>query len=163
MTRDLTALSLEQLKAEADAIGLAYHPNIGAVKLAEKLGAVENEAPGEEAEVEGDVQIADEPAPAAIQPHTAMQSLNATPAKVMCTPANVREALVNHIARGLEIVTLTPEYWHIRRGLREDSGNMNMPITTLKQCANLLMGPTSAPTEDMSFDEILAVKQAQIR
>lgn len=179
---------LAALKKQADEMGLAYHPNIGAAKLREKIAAANAESPAEAvpealepvlnaladlspeevSELEALEEFDDAPVPDAAAPDAAVQApvVPAAPAKptpVMCTPENVTEALAPFVSRGLQIVALTPEYWHIRNGKREDSGNLKMPLATLKQCAMLLMGRTSMPTEDLSHDEILALKVGTVR
>lgn len=156
---------LATLKKQADDMGLAYHPNIGAAKLREKIDAAEAQSPAPLDYVEVAPEHAepaeifdDAPIPAAVAAVADVQAAPVKPAPVMCTPENVADALAPFTARGLQIVSLTPEYWHIRNGKREDSGTMKMPLATLKQCAMLLMGRTSMPTEDLSHDEILALK-----
>lgn len=59
-----------------------------------------------------------------------------------------KAALASHIARGLQIVTMTTEYWHLRQSNREAAGNMKMPLKTLLMQANILMVPTKQPTEE---------------
>jgi hypothetical protein len=198
--RDMSQ-ELKDLKAQADDMGLAYHPNIGAAKLREKIDAANAENPAAQAvyneyksaeyalreaprEELDDAPAADPVAEVADEAPTVAEVIAssegktyppemlavhtdaliaAKPAVTMCTPENVTEALRLFTDRGLQIVALTPEYWHIRNGKREDSGNMKMPLSTLKQCAMLLMGRTSMPTEDLSHEEILELKRGSVR
>lgn len=180
MTADnLASLSLKDLKAQADDLGLHYHPNIGHAKLLEKILAVADEPAPDAAPAEstGGVilsppvqpEAAEKPLSEALTPpHTATQTgvlpdPEARKFLEMCSPANVQNALAVHVRRGLQIVELDEQNWHLKIGNREDSGNMKMPLKTLVQCANLLMVRSAEPTEGMTIEDIVKMKAAAVR
>lgn len=63
------------------------------------------------------------------------------------TVTEVHNALQSFVARGLQIVTLTDSYWHLRKGNREAAGNLKMPLAQLVMQAKILLQPTKSPTE----------------
>lgn len=173
---NLAELPLKDLKSMADERGLHYHPNIGAVKLAEKLEALEpvsDEGDTTPEMVYAENLVVEEPQGEAVKadtkPHTATQTgvlpdPQARKFLELCTPDKVKTALEVHIRRGLQIVTMTDEFWHIRFRKSEDSGNMKIPLKQLVMCANVLLSTSQAePTEGMDMEDILLMKRAQIR
>ncbi len=145
---DFKNMSIEELRETATDLGVVVGDDSQEADIIEAL---------ESALGEGDIPDTPKtptPTPVAVQTFTP-----AAPIKdLFPTPEQARDALKSHIARGLEIVTLTAEYWHLKQGRREAAGNMKMPLKQLLLQANLLMTPTAFPTEGMEIEEILTLK-----
>jgi len=134
----LNNLDLEQLKEIAKEKGVFVHPRHGKDTIVKNLLALDGE-------------IAPDVAVVAETPVSAVQSFvpDAVP-KVSAFPTveEARAALNSHVARGMQIIHMDSEYFHIKMQNRECAGNMKMPLKQLVMQANILMAPTKAPTEE---------------
>lgn len=74
------------------------------------------------------------------------------------TVAKAEQALAGHVARGLMVIKLEPDYWHFKVQNREASGNLKMPLKNIVHQAELLFAKTARPTEGLDVEEILALK-----
>lgn len=60
------------------------------------------------------------------------------PAK-MCTVESAVALLQPYIDKGLHLDFPEPERWHMRHGVKEDTGNLRMPLRVLLECADRIM------------------------
>lgn len=60
---------------------------------------------------------------------------------------DIEKALEPFVNRGLQIVELTDDYFHIRNLNRECAGNTHQPIKQIVQQAQLLFKATKSPSE----------------
>ena len=62
-------------------------------------------------------------------------------------PFEIEKALEPFIKRGLQIVELNNDYFHLRNENRECAGNTHQPIKQIVQQAQLLFKATKSPSE----------------
>lgn len=141
---ELEAMQPEQVKKIANDLGVKYHHKHAVPKIIDAImGAIAGADPLSD-EGDGVPEIAEMAAVQTFRPDAQpAETVRAYP-----TVAEAQAALATHIARGLVIVTMTEDYWHLRMKNREASGNMKMPIKQLVLQANILLQPTKAPTEE---------------
>jgi len=139
---ELNNLDLEQLKEIAKDKGVFVHQRHSKDTIIKNLQDAVEALDGSdlpEAVVEAVVEV------------VATQSFvpDAVP-KVSTFPTveEARAALNSHVARGMQIIHMDSEYFHIKMQNRECAGNMKMPLKQLVMQANILMAPTKAPTEE---------------
>ena len=186
--KTLEKMSKDELKKVANDLGVEYHQNSGAPKIvAAILAAVEgngdegdilpdttaitedDEGPTvDEVLAGGTVEVVDEKPAAPARLDVALSAkpdeknkLEEVIRKEMTewpTVEAARQALAGHVARGLTIVKLDTDYWHVKFQNREASGNLKMPLKVILQQATLLFQATARPTEGDDIEEILAAK-----
>lgn len=174
---DLKNMTETEVKQVATDLGVEFHHKNSAETVIKKIEAAlegkagdeikdEDGAEGEDAESEGDFNpdFLTDDAPVEEQPKTgkpievekvedprptAQQAYqpHASTSKEMATVATAKKALEPFLRRGLEIVQMTENYWHIRAGKKEAAGNMKMPLSTLFQEASLLFTATKIASD----------------
>lgn len=162
MTREeLQSMEPDAVKKIANDLGAKFHHKAGPDKVIDAV--LLKLAGSDEGEDATEIEQPAPPAPVATQtftpPITAIP-VTMEPGKIQLaaiiakeksewpTVEQVTEALRSHVARGMQIVQLIPDYWHFRMGQREASGNMKMPLKQVLMQANILMTPTKKPTEN---------------
>jgi hypothetical protein len=135
---DLQLMSVEQLRAVLDNIGVEYHHKSGPSKLIDAI--LSAQVPVVEVPRKGAAPTIEELADQAS--HTATQELK--PIKQVRqveypTVEQVADAIAPFIQRGLEVIQLDDDGFHFRRGHKEDSGNLNQPLRRIVDMASRLV------------------------
>lgn len=136
--QDLELMSIEQLHTVLDNLGVPYHHKSKEGKLIDTIlslsaNPVEIPNKGAAPHIDDLSKLAE---------HTATQSLK--PIKQIIsgdypTVDMVMEAIAPHMQRGLEVVSINTEFFHFRRGAKEDSGNMSQPLRRIVDCASRML------------------------
>lgn len=152
---ELQSMSLVELKSMAKDLDVVFHPKASK----EQIAAAIHEAVGSEAtdlvvvEPEIAVEVPEPPAPPPPTPVVpAVQSYKpdapVKSAAVFPTVEEVEALLVPYKERGLVVEHLDAVYWQFKKQNRQAAGNMKMPLSQIRLQLNILMTPTSAPTEE---------------
>lgn len=132
---ELQLMDVEQLRTIHDNLGIDYHHRAGKETLIKNILAI-SAPPVEAPRLGAAPTIQDE------KPHTATQELKLKKVPDVSDYPNaeqVKEALIPFMQRGLEIVSLDDNFFHFKRGHREDSGNMKQSLRRIVQCASRLV------------------------
>jgi hypothetical protein len=132
---DLRLMSIEQLRAVHDNLGIPYHHKAKEDKLIQSILSVQT-------------PVVDVPRAGAAPKlgegvHTAVQELKPIKRVVSVeypSVDDVMEAIEAYVQRGVEVVHLDDDGFHFRRGGREDSGTLKQPLRRIVECAGRLLG-----------------------